>query len=73
MSHTTEGALRSQQPTNEATGMSSGGQSRAAIIAAAVVTGAVGKVWFLAWHPPYGKDEVVPYDALLGIRPSSCS
>lgn len=45
MSHTTEGALRSRQPTNEATGVSSGGQpSRAAIIGAAVVIGAVGKV-----------------------------
>jgi hypothetical protein len=42
--------------------------SRAAIVAAAVVVGALAKVAFLYWHAPYDKSEVVPYNTFLGIR-----
>lgn len=42
--------------------------SRAAIVAATVVIGAVAKVAFLYWHAPYDKSEVVPYDTFLSIR-----
>ncbi|GAC1610804.1 MAG: hypothetical protein NVS3B26_19650 [Mycobacteriales bacterium] len=42
--------------------------SRAAIVAAAVLVGAVGKVAFLYWHTPYDKGAVVPYDTFRSIR-----
>ena len=59
--------LRSQ-PTDQGRSAPAAHSLQAAIIAGAVFAGAIGKVWFLRWHAPYGKDEVIPYDAFRHIR-----
>lgn len=59
---------RRSQSTSKGRSVTAVRKSRAAIVACAVLVGAIAKVWFLYWHASYGKSEVVPYDTFLPIR-----